>query len=172
MILLRKRTQVNWNEIPNPCLGKSMGQGVKGTLELSEMAGVALHSEETRELESFWGRKNSILSPESPLLWLDAGPILSEPIAAYNNTSKCNWHPFQLPAGSSRKQAGFLGFLRPTLPKKYNFLNVHKENWKKKRKKPAKIFVKLETTYILSIVIWSNELERHISLLQISTRSR
>jgi len=45
-----------------------VGQGVKGTLELSEMAGVALHSKETRELESFGGWKNSILSPESPLL--------------------------------------------------------------------------------------------------------
>lgn len=155
VIHLRKRAQGNWNEIPNPQLRKRVGRGVKGTLELSEMAGVTLHSKETRELESFWGWKNSILSFKSPLLWLDVGPILFESIAAYNNTSKCNWHPFYLPTGSYRKQAGYLGFLRPTLPKKYNFLHVHKENKKIKWKNHAKIFVEIETTCILSIVIWS-----------------
>lgn len=171
MILLKKRVQVNWNEIPNPRLRKIAGQGVKGTLELSEMAGVALHSKETRELESFWGWKNSILSPKSPLPWLDVGLVLSEPIAAYNNTSKCNWHPFQLPAGNYRKQAGFLGFLRPTLPKKYDFLNGHKENINKiKWKNHAKISVEFETTCSLSIVIWSNDLERHSALLQTKSR--
>lgn len=114
---------------------KRVGQGVKGTLELSEMAGAAFRSKETRELESFWGWKHNILTAESPLLWLDADDSLSEPTAAYNNTSKCNWHPFPLPASSYRRQAGFLGFLRPSLPNKYNFLTVHKENKNKTKKK-------------------------------------
>lgn len=105
-----------------------VGQGVKRTLELSETAGTELHSKETGELESFWGWKNDILSAESPLLWLDADDILSEPTAAYNNTSKCNWHPFLLPASSCTKIKLGLDFVRPTLPKKYNSLTVHGEN--------------------------------------------
>lgn len=151
---------MNWNENPNPRLKKSVGQSLKGTLELSEMAGEALHSKDTRELESFWGWKNSIVSPKSLLLGLDSlwvawtgFPVLSEPTAASNNTSKCSWHPFQPPAGSYRKQAGLLGFLRPTLPKKYNFLNMHEENTKNWMENGAEIFVKLGTTCILSIAI-------------------